>query len=62
MNDELLAMIDFLERDRGLEREIIVSAIEEALDSPRDPAPLHRRARDFAPDAIAPAYLALPLA
>ena len=43
--------------DLGLAR-----AIEEALDSPRDPAPLQRRARDFAPDAIAPAYLALPLA
>lgn len=40
----------------------LARAIEEALDSPRDPAPLQRRARDFAPDAIAPAYLALPLA
>jgi N utilization substance protein A len=33
MNNELLAVLDYLERDRGLDREVITQVIEEALVS-----------------------------
>ncbi len=33
MNNDLLAVLDYLERDRGLEREVITRVIEEALES-----------------------------
>jgi N utilization substance protein A len=33
MNNELIAMLDFMERDRGLDREVIAKAIEEAVHS-----------------------------
>lgn len=32
MNSELVAMLDYLERDRGLDREVLVQVIEEALE------------------------------
>ncbi len=33
MNNELVAILDYLERDRGLDREVLVTVIEEALVS-----------------------------
>ncbi len=33
MNNDLLAVLDYLERDRGLDREVITRVIEEALES-----------------------------
>ena len=33
MNNELVAMLDYFERDRGLDRDVVAQAIEEALIS-----------------------------
>ena len=40
----------------------LARGLEDALDSPPDPATLQRRAQDFSIERIAQAYLDLPLA
>jgi N utilization substance protein A len=55
MNNEILALLDFFERDRGIKRDVLLEAINTALLTAarkavgpardlRDPAHRHRRA------------------
>ena len=43
MNEELIAIFDLMERERGIQRDTIIKAIERAAPAPRISDPQSRR-------------------